>query len=61
LLHLDPNLKSKSQNIISKQYLEVTKYYPTDKAMINVIKETKGTVAIKITLLLIMEEYYKYI
>jgi hypothetical protein len=28
--------------------------------MINVIKETKGTVAIKITLLLIMEEYYKY-
>jgi hypothetical protein len=41
--------------------LEVTKYYPTDKAMINVIKETKGTVAIKITLLLIMEEYYKYI
>jgi hypothetical protein len=40
--------------------LEVTKYYPADKAMINVIKGTKGTVAIKITLLLIMEEYYKY-
>jgi hypothetical protein len=31
LLHLDPNLKNKSQNIISKQYLEVTKYYPADK------------------------------